>query len=91
MAQEGDCFVLQVKGVSMEEDGILDGDFVVVRKQATARKRGDRGGPGEQLRHGEALLQAKGPCGASTLPWGDAVHSGPGMTSFVLKAKWWGS
>ncbi len=37
MADEGDCFVLQVKGVSMEEDGILDGDFVVVRKQATAK------------------------------------------------------
>ena len=37
MANEGDCFVLQVKGVSMEEDGILDGDFVVVRKQATAK------------------------------------------------------
>ncbi len=37
MAKEGDCFVLQVKGVSMEEDGILDGDFVVVRKQATAK------------------------------------------------------
>ncbi len=37
MANEGDCFVLQVKGVSMEEAGILDGDFVVVRKQATAK------------------------------------------------------
>ncbi len=37
MADEGDCFVLQVKGVSMEEDGILDGDFVVVRKQVTAK------------------------------------------------------
>lgn len=37
MADKGECFVLQVKGVSMEEDGILDGDFVVVRKQATAK------------------------------------------------------
>ncbi len=37
MASEGDCFILQVKGVSMEEAGILDGDFVVVRKQATAK------------------------------------------------------
>jgi repressor LexA len=36
MADKGDCFVLKVKGVSMEEDGILDGDFVVVRKQPTA-------------------------------------------------------
>ena len=36
MAGKGDCFVLKVKGVSMEDDGILDGDFVVVRKQPTA-------------------------------------------------------
>lgn len=36
MARQGDCFVLQVKGTSMEEDGILDGDLVVVRKQPTA-------------------------------------------------------
>ena len=36
MADKGDCFVLKVKGVSMEEAGILDGDFVVVRKQLTA-------------------------------------------------------
>ena len=36
MIGSGDHFVLQVKGFSMLEDGILDGDFVVVRKQATA-------------------------------------------------------
>jgi len=36
MAKGGDCFVLEVKGDSMEEDGILDGDFVVVKKQPTA-------------------------------------------------------
>jgi repressor LexA len=36
MIGSGDHFVLQVKGDSMEEDGILDGDFVVVRKQPTA-------------------------------------------------------
>ena len=36
MIGKGDHFVLQVKGDSMKEDGILDGDFVVVRKQATA-------------------------------------------------------
>jgi repressor LexA len=32
----GEHFVLQVKGDSMVEEGILDGDFVVVRRQATA-------------------------------------------------------
>ncbi|UCB51199.1 MAG: repressor LexA, partial [Deltaproteobacteria bacterium] len=36
MIGSGDHFVLQVKGDSMDEDGILDGDFVVVRKQPTA-------------------------------------------------------
>jgi len=36
MIGSGDYFVLQVKGDSMDEDGILDGDFVVVRKQPTA-------------------------------------------------------
>ncbi|MBW1772933.1 MAG: transcriptional repressor LexA [Deltaproteobacteria bacterium] len=32
----GDHFVLQVKGDSMKEDGIMDKDYVVVRKQITA-------------------------------------------------------
>ena len=36
MIRQGDHFVLQVKGDSMKEDGILDGDFIVVRKQPTA-------------------------------------------------------
>jgi repressor LexA len=36
MAGQGDHFVLQVKGDSMEEDGILDKDFIVVRRQPSA-------------------------------------------------------
>jgi repressor LexA len=36
MVGNGECFVLQVNGSSMEEDGILDGDLVVVRKQPIA-------------------------------------------------------
>ena len=32
----GDHFVLEVKGDSMKDDGILNGDFVVVKKQPTA-------------------------------------------------------
>jgi len=36
MTGQGDYFVLQVKGDSMKEDGILDKDFIVVRKQPTA-------------------------------------------------------
>jgi repressor LexA len=36
MIGSGDHFVLQVKGDSMREDGIMSGDFVVVRKQPTA-------------------------------------------------------
>ena len=36
MVGGGDYFVLQVFGDSMKEDGILEGDFLVVRKQPTA-------------------------------------------------------
>ena len=36
MTGSGDNFVLRVKGDSMIEDGILDGDLVVVRKQEAA-------------------------------------------------------
>ena len=36
MVASGDHFVLEVKGDSMKDDGILSGDFVVVRKQPTA-------------------------------------------------------
>jgi len=38
MIGSGDYFVLEVKGFSMQEEGILDGDFVVVRKQSTAER-----------------------------------------------------
>jgi repressor LexA len=34
---DGDLFMLKVRGDSMIEDGILDGDFVVCRSQPTAR------------------------------------------------------
>jgi repressor LexA len=37
MLQGGDNFALRVKGESMREEGILPGDFVIVRKQHTAR------------------------------------------------------
>ena len=37
MAGDAECFVLQVAGDSMEEDGILNGDFVVVRRQPVAQ------------------------------------------------------
>ncbi|MBW2285960.1 MAG: transcriptional repressor LexA, partial [Deltaproteobacteria bacterium] len=36
MTANGDHFVLQVKGDSMRDDGILDGDFIVVRRQPSA-------------------------------------------------------
>lgn len=37
MIRRGETFVLRVKGESMQEDGILTGDLVVVQKQAIAR------------------------------------------------------
>jgi repressor LexA len=36
MLGSGDHFVLEVMGFSMQEEGILDGDFVIVRKQSWA-------------------------------------------------------
>ncbi len=36
MIGQGEYFVLEVRGESMREDGILDGDLVVVRKQPVA-------------------------------------------------------
>lgn len=36
MVSGGENFVLRIKGDSMVEDGILDGDYVVVRRQQTA-------------------------------------------------------
>ena len=38
MIGRGEHFVLEVKGFSMEEEGIMDGDFVVVRKQSRAEQ-----------------------------------------------------
>jgi len=58
---EGDLFMLTVRGDSMIDAGILDGDFVVARAQATA-DRGDivvAGIPGE-----EATVKTMGRKGA---------------------------
>ncbi|NOY86991.1 MAG: transcriptional repressor LexA [Deltaproteobacteria bacterium] len=53
MAGTGENFVLRVKGDSMIEDGILDGDFVIVRKQGTA----DNGQTVVALMEGEATVK----------------------------------
>ena len=37
LAGRGDHYVLKVRGDSMIEDGIQDGDFVIIFRQATAR------------------------------------------------------
>jgi len=37
-ANDPDLFVLQVRGDSMIEDQIADGDYVVVRRQSTAER-----------------------------------------------------
>jgi repressor LexA len=38
LLKRGEHFVLQVAGNSMTEDGVLDGDFVVIKKQRTAER-----------------------------------------------------
>ena len=39
LVRDGDVFALRVKGDSMRDAGILDGDYVFVRQQATAQPR----------------------------------------------------
>jgi len=41
ISRKGDYYALEIKGASMEDDNILDGDVVVVRHQTTAHD-GDR-------------------------------------------------
>ena len=41
MARKGDMFALRVEGESMRDEGILDGDYVIVERRNTARN-GDR-------------------------------------------------
>ena len=55
-----DHFALKVRGQSMIEDHIDDGDYVVIRKQETARERRARGGPDRQRGDAEALLPRQG-------------------------------
>ena len=50
LTTSGECFLLRVRGESMIDAGILDGDYVVARSQTTAEK-GDvivAGIPGEE-------------------------------------------
>ncbi len=61
---DGDLFMLRVRGDSMIDAGILDGDFVIAVQQATAKK-GDivvAGIPG-----GEATIKTYQPEGAETV------------------------
>ena len=37
LGQHGEMFALQVEGESMRDEGIFDGDYVIVEKRATAR------------------------------------------------------
>lgn len=77
MIGPGDNFVLRVQGNSMVGDGILDGDFVVVRKQQSA----ENGQTVVALIGGEATvkrLQRKG--------WQIALHpANPTMAPIILE------
>jgi len=67
---DGECYVLRVRGDSMIDAGILEGDFVVVRSQSTADK-GDvvvAGLPGDEAtiktydeRYGQVILIPSNP------------------------------
>ena len=44
----GEHYALEVSGDSMVEEGILDGDYALIRKVDTRARRGDRGGADRQ-------------------------------------------
>ena len=52
-------YVLRVKGDSMIDDGILDGDFIVVEERAVARERRHHRRAGQRRGNGQALLREK--------------------------------
>ncbi len=54
VGQRGGSFALQVEGDSMQDEGILDGDYVIVERRDTARN-GDR--VVALLPHGETTLK----------------------------------
>ena len=57
LTASGENFLLRVRGESMIDDGIHDGDYVVVRRQDTARERRDRRGARRRRRgHRQADL-----------------------------------
>jgi repressor LexA len=62
LAPSGDAYVLRVRGDSMIEEHIADGDFVLIRPQTTARN-GDIvvAQVEDNARHPQALLPREGP------------------------------
>ena len=59
-------FILRVKGDSMKDAGILEGDHVVVRRQDTAARRRDRRGAGRARRpRSSASSRRRTTCGSS--------------------------
>ena len=85
MLRAGEHFVLRVRGDSMVDEGILDGDYVVVRRQATA-------GNGEivvALVDGEATVKRLRRCGdrVELCPANEAMEPipvGPGQALSIV-------
>ena len=65
--RRGECFVLRVRGDSMIDEQIRDGDFVVVESAARGARRRDGGGAGARRRRDaqEASTGAARRCGSS--------------------------
>ena len=74
-----DTYVLRVKGDSMIDEQIRDGDFVIVedRKTADQRRDGDRVA-GRVRRHLEEVLQGAGPGAAAARQSDDGADRGAG-------------
>ena len=68
--EDGD-YILRVRGDSMEDAGILEGDFVVVRPTERAPGRRNRGGLGRRRGDRQALLSREG---SDPAPAGEQGH-----------------
>ena len=85
-----EVFVLQVRGDSMQDEAILDGDYVLVEKAKDGAQRGYRGGAGrDHRRDPEAFLSRGGECPAAAVECGDETdHRAGGDGGDPGKSHW---
>ncbi len=75
----GENFVLKVRGESMIEDGILDGDFVIIERSQIGGKRSDGRRDGRWRGDPQAVLPRRGTGPAAAGERGDGADLRPGF------------